>query len=148
MTSNAGARALLDSKPLGFATGEKQVSDGRKNAVLEEVKRIFRPEFLNRIDDTIVFNKLSFDNILIISNILLKELQEETKKRKILFDYTENVTKFIAKQGYNDKFGARPLKRAIQKYIEDEIAIKLIKGEIKENKKYTIDIKDNKVVIS
>ena len=145
LTSNLGT----NFKNEGFGFANLNIADDMlKNNANSALKEFFSPEFLNRIDDTIVFNKLSFDNILIISNILLKELQEETKKRKILFDYTENVTKFIAKQGYNDKFGARPLKRAIQKYIEDEIAIKLIKGEIKENKKYTIDIKDNKVVIS
>ena len=145
LTSNLGT----NFKNEGFGFANLNIADDMlKNNANSALKEFFSPEFLNRIDDTIVFNKLSFDNILVISNILLKELQEETKKRKILFDYTENVTKFIAKQGYNDKFGARPLKRAIQKYIEDEIAIKLIKGEIKENKKYTIDIKDNKVVIS
>ena len=145
LTSNLGT----NFKNEGFGFANLNIADDMlKNNANSALKEFFSPEFLNRIDDTIVFNKLSFDNILVISDILLKELQEETKKRKILFDYTENVTKFIAKQGYNDKFGARPLKRAIQKYIEDEIAIKLIKGEIKENKKYTIDIKDNKVVIS
>ena len=145
LTSNLGT----NFKNEGFGFANLNIADDMlKNNANSALKEFFSPEFLNRIDDTIVFNKLSFDNILVISNILLKELQEETKKRKILFNYTENVTKFIAKQGYNDKFGARPLKRAIQKYIEDEIAIKLIKGEIKENKKYTIDIKDNKVVIS
>lgn len=145
LTSNLGT----NFKNEGFGFANLNIADDMlKNNANSALKEFFSPEFLNRIDDTIVFNKLSFDNILVISNILLKELQEETKKSKILFDYTENVTKFIAKQGYNDKFGARPLKRAIQKYIEDEIAIKLIKGEIKENKKYTIDIKDNKVVIS
>ena len=145
LTSNLGTN--FKNEGFGFAN-LNMADDMLKNNANSALKEFFSPEFLNRIDDTIVFNKLSFDNILVISDILLKELQEETKKRKILFDYTENVTKFIAKQGYNDKFGARPLKRAIQKYIEDEIAIKLIKGEIKENKKYTIDIKDNKVVIS
>ena len=145
LTSNLGT----NFKNEGFGFANLNIADDMlKNNANSALKEFFSPEFLNRIDDTIVFNKLSFDNILVISNILLKELQEETKKRKILFDYTKNVTKFIAKQGYNDKFGARPLKRAIQKYIEDEIAIKLIKGEIKENKKYTIDVKDNKVIIS
>ncbi len=144
LTSNLGT----NFKNEGFGFANLSIADDMlKNNANSALKEFFSPEFLNRIDDTIVFNKLSFDNILVISNILLKELQEETKKRKILFDYTENVTKFIAKKGYNDKFGARPLKRAIQKYIEDELAIKLIKGELKENKKYTIDIKDDKIQI-
>ncbi len=144
LTSNLGT----NFKNEGFGFANLSIADDMlKNNANSALKEFFSPEFLNRIDDTIVFNKLSYDNILVISNILLKELQEDTKKRKILFDYTENVTKFIAKKGYNDKFGARPLKRAIQKYIEDELAFKLIKGELKENKKYTIDIKDDKIQI-
>ena len=144
LTSNLGT----NFKNEGFGFANLSIADDMlKNNANSALKEFFSPEFLNRIDDTIVFNKLSYDNILVISNILLKELQEDTKKRKILFDYTENVTKFIAKKGYNDKFGARPLKRAIQKYIEDELAFKLIKGDLKENKKYTIDIKDDKIQI-
>lgn len=144
LTSNLGT----NFKNEGFGFANLSIADDMlKNNANSALKEFFSPEFLNRIDDTIIFNKLSYDNILVISNILLKELQEDTKKRKILFDYTENVTKFIAKKGYNDKFGARPLKRAIQKYIEDELAFKLIKGDLKENKKYTIDIKDDKIQI-
>ena len=71
-----------------------------------------------------------------------------TKKRHILFDYTKNVTHFVAKKGYNEKFGARPLKRAIQKYIEDELAVRLIKGKLKENTKYLIDVQDEEIIIN
>ena len=144
LTSNLGTN--FKNEGYGFANFEieENMLQNKANAALKE---FFSPEFLNRIDDVIVFNKLSYENIVKISDLLIKELQKETKNKHILFDYTENLTKFIAKKGYNDKFGARPLKRAIQKYIEDEIAIKYIKGEIKEDTKYTIDVKDEKIVI-
>ena len=78
---------------------------------------------------------------------MLDELKEETKQKHILFDYSDEVAKFIANVGYNSKFGARPLKRAIQKYIEDLLAINFIKGNIKENTLYHLDVKDNKIII-
>ena len=145
LTSNLGTN--FKNEGYGFAN-LNIAEDMLKNNANSALKEFFSPEFLNRIDDTIVFNKLSFDNILVIADLLIKELQEETKKRHILFDYTKNVTHFIAKKGYNEKFGARPLKRAIQKYIEDELAVRLIKGKLKENTKYLIDVKDEKIIIN
>lgn len=145
LTSNLGTN--FKNEGYGFAN-LNIAEDMLKNNANSALKEFFSPEFLNRIDDIIVFNKLSFDNILIITDLLINELQEETKKRHILFDYTKNVTHFIAKKGYNEKFGARPLKRAIQKYIEDELATRLIKGKIKENTKYLIDVQDDKIIIN
>ena len=145
LTSNLGTN--FKNEGYGFAN-LNIAEDMLKNNANSALKEFFSPEFLNRIDDTIVFNKLSFDNILVIADLLIKELQEETKKRHILFDYTKNVTHFIAKKGYNEKFGARPLKRAIQKYIEDELAVRLIKGKLKENTKYLIDVQDEKIIIN
>lgn len=144
LTSNLGT----NFKNEGYGFANLNISkDMLKNNANAALKEFFSPEFLNRIDDVIIFNKLSFENILVISDLLIKELQEETKKRHILFNYTKNVTHFIAKKGYNEKFGARPLKRSIQKYIEDELAIRLIKGTLKENVTYTIDIIDDKIII-
>lgn len=144
LTSNLGTN--FKNEGYGFAN-LNIAEDMLKNNANSALKEFFSPEFLNRIDDIIVFNKLSFDNILVITDLLIKELQEETKKRHILFDYTKNVTHFIAKKGYNEKFGARPLKRAIQKYIEDELANGLIRGKVKENTKYFIDVQDDKIII-
>ena len=145
LTSNLGTN--FKNEGYGFAN-LNIAEDMLKNNANAALKEFFSPEFLNRIDDTIVFNKLSFDNILVIADLLIKELQEETKKRHILFEYTKNVTHFIAKKGYNEKFGARPLKRAIQKYIEDELAVRLIKGKLKKNTKYLIDVQDEKIIIN
>ena len=145
LTSNLGTN--FKNEGYGFAN-LNIAEDMLKNNANSALKEFFSPEFLNRIDDTIVFNKLSFDNILVIADLLIRDLQEETKKRHILFDYTKNVTHFIAKKGYNEKFGARPLKRAIQKYIEDELAVRLIKGKLKENTKYLIDVQDEEIIIN
>ena len=117
------------------------------NKTNEALKEFFSPEFLNRIDDIITFNKLSKSNILEISKLLLGELQEETKGKHILFDYTDNVSKYIADTGYNDRFGARPLRRTIQRNVEDLIAVEFLRGNIKENEKFTLDVKDDKVII-
>ena len=78
---------------------------------------------------------------------MLQELKNETKSRNIIFNYTDKVVEFISNKGYNDKFGARPLRRAIQKYVEDPLALEFIKGNLKENKEYTIDIEDGKICI-
>ncbi len=144
LTSNLGTN--FKNEGYGFANFDiaENMLQNNANAALKE---FFSPEFLNRIDDIIVFNKLSFESIVVISKILIKQLQEETKKRHINFDFNENVTNFIAKKGYNDKFGARPLKRAIQKYIEDLLATKFIKGEIIQDKKYILDVENDNIII-
>ena len=111
------------------------------------LKDYFSPEFLNRIDDTIVFNKLTKENALAITKLLVNEYVEDIKKKRIKISYTHELIKFITEKGFNDKFGARPLRRAITKYIEDAIALGYIKGELKENKQYLVDVKDNNVII-
>ena len=119
-----------------------------ENKTAEALKEFFSPEFLNRIDDIITFNKLDDKTILNISELMIKELQAETKTKNILFEYTPEVVEFIAKKGHSDKFGARPLRRAVQTYIEDILAVGFIKNEIKENKKYTLDVdKENDKII-
>ncbi len=144
LTSNLGTNFKSDG--FGFAN-KTQEEELLQNKVSEALKEYFSPEFLNRIDDVIVFNKLSHNNIIKIADLMLRELQKETAEKHILFEYTDNVVNYIVKKGYNDKFGARPLRRAIQKYIEDELAINFIKGNIKENTNYTIDIVDEKFLI-
>ena len=144
LTSNLGTNFKSD----GYGFANKQIEENLlNNKVQEALKEYFSPEFLNRIDDIITFNKLSKENILSITDLMLKEFKEETKSRNIKFNYTDNVIKFIAEKGYNDKFGARPLRRAIQKYVEDPLAVEFIKGDLKENKEYLIDVKNNKICI-
>ena len=144
LTSNLGTNFKSD----GYGFANKQIEENLlNNKVQEALKEYFSPEFLNRIDDVITFNKLSKENILKITDLMLQELQNETKSRNIIFNYTDKVVEFISNKGYNDKFGARPLRRAIQKYVEDPLALEFIKGNLKENKEYTIDIEDGKICI-
>ncbi|MDD2628340.1 MAG: hypothetical protein PHD20_05630 [Clostridia bacterium] len=116
--------------------------------VQDALKEFFTPEFLNRIDDIIVFNKLSKDDSLKIAKLMLDDFKNEVKKKKINISYTNKVVKFIVKNGFNDKFGARPLKRTITKNIEDILSLKYIKDEISPDKEYIFDVIDDHVVIN
>ena len=144
LTSNLGTNFKSDS--YGFANSDIE-ENILQSKVSDALKEYFSPEFLNRIDNIVVFNKLSNSSIERITKILLDELKEETAVRHILFDYTDKVIKLISKLGYSKQYGARPLKRAIQKNIEDLIAIEFIKKNIKENQKFLLDVDDDKIVI-
>jgi ATP-dependent Clp protease ATP-binding subunit ClpE len=144
MTSNLGTNFKND----GFGFSNKEIeTDMLKNKVNESLKNFFSPEFLNRIDEIVTFNKLSKESIKKITEIMINEFIAETAKNGYKFKVTDNVTNYISSIGYDTKFGARPLKRALQKCIEDTIAIKFLKDEIKVNKNYTIDFQDGKIVI-
>ncbi len=144
LTSNLGTNFKSD----GYGFANKQIdSELLESKTKEALKEFFSPEFLNRIDDVITFNKLSHDTLTKIAELLIIELQNETKEKNILFTYSKDVVKYIVEKGYNEKFGARPLRRAIQKYIEDIIAVEYIKGDLKENTEYKLVVKDNKICI-
>ena len=146
LTSNLGTNFKSDG--YGFANGHIE-NEMLENKTAEALKEFFSPEFLNRIDDIVTFNKLDDDTLYSIADLMIKELQTDTKSRDILFEYDPEVVKFIAKKGHSDKFGARPLRRAIQTYIEDVLAVGFIKNEIKENKTYhlNVDKENDKIVI-
>ena len=144
LTSNLGTDFKNDS--YGFTTKESQ-QNLMENKVMAELKSFFAPEFLNRLDDIIVFNRLTHDNMLDIVDIMLNEFSEDIKERNITLYFTQKLKEFIIEKGYDPKFGARPLRRAIEKYIEDELAISYIKGNIKENNCYTVDCENNKITI-
>ena len=146
LTSNLGTNFKSDG--YGFANGHIE-NEMLENKTAEALKEFFSPEFLNRIDDIVTFNKLDDNTLYNIADLMIKELQTDTKSRDILFEYNPDVVKFIAKKGHSDKFGARPLRRAIQTYIEDVLAVGFIKNEIKENKTYhlNVDEENDKIVI-
>ena len=146
LTSNLGTNFKSDG--YGFANGHIE-NEMLENKTAEALKEFFSPEFLNRIDDIVTFNKLDDDTLYKIADLMIKELQTDTKSRDIIFEYNPEVVKFIAKKGHSDKFGARPLRRAIQTYIEDALAVGFIKNEIKENKTYhlNVDTENDKIVI-
>lgn len=133
MTSNAGAQAIIEPKRLGFIANEDQQKDYEhmKSGVMEEVKRIFRPEFLNRIDEIIVFHALNKEHIKKIVTLLLGTLKKRCKEQMgIGLKIRESVKEFIAREGFDSKYGARPLKRAIQTKIEDALAEEILLGRI------------------
>ena len=145
LTSNLGTNFKNDG--FGFAN-DKIESDMLVNKVESALKDYFSPEFLNRIDDTIVFNKLTKQDAEQITRLLVDEYINDIKKKHLDISYTDALVKFITEKGFNDRFGARPLRRAITKHIEDTIAYKYIKGEIKEKNKYMLDVQNNVVVIN
>ena len=134
MTSNAGAQSIIAPKKLGFAAGEdeKKNYEYMKNGVMEEVQRIFKPEFLNRIDETIVFRALNKEDMKKIVTILSKSLIDRCEKQmSIHLTITGSVKGYIAEKAYNPKYGARPLRRMIQTQIEDMLAEEILSGKIK-----------------
>ena len=134
MTSNAGAQAIIEPKKLGFFSNndEKQDYERMKSGVMEEVRRLFKPEFLNRIDEIMVFHPLNKTHIKKIVNIMLKTLEKRCKEQlDIQLKITESVRDFLAEAGFDSKYGARPLRRAIQTKLEDPMANSLLEGTIK-----------------
>ena len=155
MTSNVGARLITDKKTLGFSGNVveneeklKTENDEMKKSVIQEAKREFKPEFLNRIDEIIVFHKLSKANVSEIIDNMLKVVQDRMSKQNIKFEVDEKAKELIAKEGTDLNYGARPLRRAIQNLIEDKIAEGILNDEIKPKKKVVLTAKDEKIEIS
>ena len=148
MTSNTGAQRIIDPKKLGFISVENadtEHEDMKKN-VMDEVKRNFKPEFLNRIDDIIVFRALTEEDVKNISNLLLKELKNRVASQMdIHLKLGDAVKKLIFEKGYDKKYGARPLKRAIQTYIEDGLAEEILKGNISRGDTVLVTVRNEKV---
>jgi len=151
MTSNAGASRIIDPKKLGFgaASDEKSEHDRMRNGVMEEVKKIFRPEFLNRIDETIVFRTLNDDDLKKIvgiqTNLLAARALEE---HNIKLTFTDSAKKAVAQKGNDKKYGARPIKRAVQTMVEDPLAMEILSGHIKDGYSVKASAKDDKIVFT
>lgn len=144
MTSNTGAQRIIDPKQLGFVTvqDDNKEHEDMKNNVMDELKRTFKPEFLNRIDDTIVFHALSEKNVRDIAGLMLKELKNRVQAQMdIELKFTDNMKKYIFEKGYDKKYGARPLRRAIQTYVEDELAEAILAGGVHKGEVVTVTVK-------
>lgn len=153
MTSNIGARQLKDfGDGVGFATASRmQNADENNKAVIEKaLKKTFSPEFLNRIDDVVIFNNLSKENIFSIIDILMKGVKKRLTTLGFTLELTEEAKEFIADKGYDSQFGARPLHRAIQKYLEDPLAEEILNMHIKQGDvlKADLDKENQKIVFS
>ena len=137
MTSNIGSEIILN---------DPSVSETTKNEVLNEMKHRFKPEFLNRIDDIIVFKSLNKENVKNIIKLILNDINKKLKEQFITIDYTENALDFIVNEAYDPSYGARPLKRFIQKDIETNLSKMILSGQIPENSTVTLDSNDNKLI--
>ena len=149
MTSNAGAQRIVDPKKLGFSAGSDADAEHKdmKDNVMDEVKKMFKPEFLNRIDDIIVFRALTKEDVRGISALLLKELKTRVKKQMdITITYGSTLKNFIFDKGYDKKYGARPLKRTIQNEIEDKLAEEILSGRATAGDTVSISAKNGEVI--
>jgi ATP-dependent Clp protease ATP-binding subunit ClpC len=150
MTSNIGVRQLKDfGEGVGFATASRtQTTDENNKAVIEKaLKRTFSPEFLNRIDDVIIFNSLTKDNIFQIIDILMKSVMKRLSNLGFTIELTDPAKNFIAEKGYDTQFGARPLHRAIQKYLEDPLAEEILSLNLKPGDTMIADLNEDKTKI-
>jgi len=148
MTSNVGASMIKKNTTLGFTTGdtERKYQD-MKDKVMDELKKSFRPEFLNRIDEVIVFHSLEQEHIEQIVSLMTDELRKRLREQHIDFQLTDDAKKILAKEGFDPAYGARPLRRAIQRHIEDRLSEELLKGNISKGDTVNIESEEGKLVV-
>jgi ATP-dependent Clp protease ATP-binding subunit ClpC len=145
MTSNVGARDVVKGKTLGFGQQDaKNDFDRMSEKVKEEVNKVFNPEFLNRLDDVIVFHALNRDHITQIVAILARDVQKRLGEEELTLRLTQGATDFLVDHGYDEHFGARPLKRAIQKYVEDPLSEKILVGDFAKGDEIEVDVATDK----
>ena len=148
MTSNAGVELIKREMALGFAKprdeakAKKQSYEAMKEKVMGEVKKTFRPEFLNRLDEIIVFHELTEEQLRNIVELMVKDLQKRLAERKLGIELTEKAKSWLAREGYDPTFGARPLRRAIERYVENPLSTKLLRGEFKEGDTVKVNLGD------
>lgn len=150
MTSNAGIKNITEKKHIGFASkaDKEKDYDDMKDEVQGELKKIFRPEFLNRLDEVIIFRKLDEVSVEKITRLMLEEFGKRVKAQDIRVEFTDNLVKHISKVGFDDVYGARPLRRAIQREIEDNFAEAMLDKKVEPKDNVVIDYVDSKVSIS
>ncbi len=149
MTSNVGASRIENVSKLGFAVSDDVEQDRYeklKDTVMEEMKKAFRPEFLNRVDDIIVFAHLNKDEVRKIADIMLNDLIKRIKEQELTMEVTDEVKDYLAKDGYSENYGARPLRRLIQKKIEDPIAEEILTGEYKHGDTIRLKLDNDRIV--
>ncbi len=149
MTSNVGASMITNTSKLGFSVAEDEQKDKYeklKDTVMEEMKKSFRPEFLNRIDDIIVFAHLSKPEIRQIVDLMLNDLFKRLESQNLTIEVTDEVKDYLGEAGYSEAYGARPLRRLIQKRIEDGLAEEILSGKYKEGNKIVLKLKDEKII--
>jgi ATP-dependent Clp protease ATP-binding subunit ClpC len=151
MTSNAGVEIIKREGRIGFATSKDETAaqknkyEDMKKKVMAELQKQFRPEFLNRLDDIIVFHELTEEQLRKIVDLMVKDLETRLAERKLGLELTEKAKTWLAKEGYDPVFGARPLRRVIERYVENPLSNQLLRGEVKEGDVIKVDLdKDGK----
>ena len=134
MTSNVGAEILQRNTSLGFSVGDsEQDFEKIKDKIMDEAKKIFKPEFLNRLTEIVIFRQLLKEHMGSIVELELEKVSERLKERKLKLDVSEEAKEFLIEHGYDNKLGARPLRRAVEKYLEDNLAEALLSGDLRKN---------------
>ncbi|MDD5509931.1 MAG: AAA family ATPase [Dehalococcoidales bacterium] len=154
MTSNTGVESIRQYTDLGFGTQKGDGENGlqsyqrMKAKVMEAVKKTFRPEFINRIDEIIVFHELTEEQLKDIVELLIKDLQQRLTERRLTIDLTKAAKSWLVNKGYDPTYGARPLRRAIERYVENPLSSKLLEGEFSEGDKIVVGLSDDKLTFS
>ncbi|MBU5485001.1 ATP-dependent Clp protease ATP-binding subunit [Clostridium sp. MSJ-11] len=151
MTSNVGASTIKKQRTLGFSTSTNESEsqyESMKNNIMEELKRSFRPEFLNRIDDIIVFHQLEEKHLQEIVRLMLKSVKERLKEQDIDISFDDKAEKLLAKEGFDPVFGARPLRRAITKTVEDKLSEEILRGNINRGEQVLVTVEDDKLIFN
>jgi ATP-dependent Clp protease ATP-binding subunit ClpC len=149
MTSNLGTEFVRKGGALGFVRpgdSSSQIADAKK--IEDQLKRTFRPEFLNRIDEIIIFGTLSVEDVEKIVDLQMKEIRDRLHEHSLFIELTEAARGWLARQGYDSNFGARPLRRALQRYVESPLSVKMLKGEFKVGDTILVDANDEGLVFS
>ena len=149
MTSNVGASMITTTSRLGFSVSNDESKDKYehlKDTVMEEMKKAFRPEFLNRIDDIIVFSHLSKPEIREIVDLMFKDLVKRIQSHDFTIEVSDEVKDYLADEGYSEAYGARPLRRVIQKKIEDTLAEEILNGKYKAGDVISAKLEDKKII--
>jgi ATP-dependent Clp protease ATP-binding subunit ClpB len=142
MTSNLGSQYIAEASP--SATDDRgQLSEGVKRQVMDTLRQHFRPEFLNRVDEVIFFHQLGLEHMKTIVDIQIRGLLRRLEDRKIQVELTEPAKAFLVSEGYDPMYGARPLKRTIQRRVLDPLAMRVLEGELREGDRVTVDVGDN-----
>ena len=150
MTSNAGAHSITSSRTMGFgASGPRSIADyeAMKDAVMKEVKEVFRPEFINRVDELIVFHALTEEDIRQITEMMLRQVAARLEEREIRLSWDDSVNGKLSREGYDPKFGARPLRRLIQRTVEDTLSEALLEGKVAMGQPVRLTVQEDRIVI-
>lgn len=147
MTSNAGAREISKESALGFQMTEGTLLfDEIKSSALNELKRLFNPEFINRVDEIVVFHSLNKVHLAAILEMMICEMQERLVEQNISLEMRKGVKEYLVKKGYDEKFGARPLRRILQKDVEDPLSVEILKGRFRQGSSIVVDLKEKNIV--